>query len=315
LKLARKVSAILFGAALITGLAACSGSDGTTPTDQTSAAASSEAANAGAGLNLIFTNEPAPVFATSAYRQQLIEIEAVEALGSPTTAMFFPPGWNGNSHPFKTCPAEGLPIPNTTQLDNPSEIVQDPYGGGYQLNQGGIVKPQADPNGVYTPTSSSGTYVSCLSTTGGLQAAYWEGDMYAQTGDAIWNTTLAMVQDVGPDQLPVCTAMVAHAHDGSGIKPGTSYTHCVKAPCPAGHHTIACDPSTTAYIPSGTPSGKVTLTARDVSSTPITLNCSMHEGTIWQNGRKQTHQGLVSTCGYPGGLSLTFAPWGIVSAH
>lgn len=312
----KKLGTLLFTGALLAGLAACTGnSSGTDANAGTSAAASAEASNAGAGLNLIFTNQPAPIFATSAYRQQLIEIESVEALGSPTTAFFFPPGWNGQgSHPFKVCPAEGLPIPNTTQLDNPSEIVQDPYGGGYNLNQGGLVKPQADPNGVYTPTSSSGTYVTCLSSSGGLQAAYWEGDMYAQTGDAIWNTTLSMVQDVGPDQLPVCTNVTARTGDGSGIAAGTTYAHCVKAPCPAGHHTVACEPSTTAYIPSGTPSGKVVLTARDISSRPLTLTCSMHSGTVYRNGKMVSTAGIESTCLYPGGLSLTFAPWGIVHA-
>ena len=199
----RKLASLLAAGMLIVGLAACTSSGSSDSNGSTNAAASAEATNSGAGLDLIFTNQPAPIFATSAYRQQLIEIEAVEALGSPTTAFFFPPGWNGNSHPFKTCPAEGLPIPNTTQLDNPDEIVEDPYGGGYQENNGGQVEPRADPNGVYTPTSSSGTYVACLSSSGGLDAAYWEGDMYAQTGDAAWDNSTGTIQDIGPSQLPV----------------------------------------------------------------------------------------------------------------
>jgi hypothetical protein len=56
-----------------------------------------------------------------------------------------------------------------------------------------------------------------------------------------------------------------------------------------------------------------TNNVNSVTSAPIVLNCEMREGTIWQDGRKSTHQGLVSTCQYPGGLSLTFAPRGIVS--
>lgn len=305
-KLRKKLGAILFAFALIAGLAACSSSDNSQPVDQTSAAASSEAANAGAGLDLIFTNQPAPVFATSAYRQEFIEIEAVEALGTPTTAFFFPPGWAGNgSHPFKVCPAQGLPIPNSTQLDNPSEIVQDPYGGGYRLNNGGLVKPQADPVGVYTPTTGTGTYVSCVGKGGSLDASYWEGDVFAESAPAIWNTTEGMIQDIGPARLPQCTAVTASAtYNPLKLQLGTSYEHCVPA---AG---------TTAKvwgIPRATSHGYV-LTARYASQGPLTVRCSLKRASYYdQKSGKFRHDGMTSTCQFPDSTTLTFAPWGIVS--
>jgi hypothetical protein len=296
-----KITALALGLAALLPLAACTSSSDSSPNDTTTAAASAEASNAGAGLNLIFTNQPAPVFPTSAWRMQLIEVEAVEALGSPTTAFLMPPGWNGSgSHPFKVCPAEGLPIPNTAQLDNPDEIVQDPYGGGYKLNQGGLVKPQADPNGVYTPASSSGTYIACLNASGGLRAAYWEGDVFAETGSAVWDSTAGMVRDIGPSQLPQCTVETAHAGDGSGVPAKTSYYHCVKAP------------STAAWtLPGRDASGRIVTTAY-TSSAPLVISCTMHDGTLLHNGKETRVHGIESTCGFPGDLQLTFAPWGIV---
>lgn len=86
----KKASALLIAAGLVTSLAACT--SGSSPNDATNAASSAEAQQAGAGLDLIFTNQPDPVFPTSAWREQLMEVEATEALGTPTTAFFFPPG-------------------------------------------------------------------------------------------------------------------------------------------------------------------------------------------------------------------------------
>ena len=40
----------------------------------------------------------------------------------------------------------------------------------------------------------------------------------------------------------------------------------------------------------------------------------MHSGRERVNGKVRTVQGLESTCKFPGDLSLTFAPWGILSA-
>lgn len=289
--------------ALALVLAACSSGSTTDPNAAASHAAAAESGNAGAGLNLIFNNQPAPIFATSAYRQQLIEIEAVEALGTPTTAFMFPPGWNGSgSHPFHVCPAQGLPIPNSTQLDNPVEIVQDPYGGGYQLNRPGIAKPQADPIGVYTPTTGTGTYVTCLGKGGTLVVASWEGDVYDEAAPAIWNTSEQMVQDIGPGALPICTLTTARTGDGSKIAAGTTYEHCIPKPKTA---SFPMEPRSNSH-------GGITLTAYHGHG-PLVMRCSYKQGT-YLNTRtgKYAHNGVVSTCTYPDGIALTFAPWGIV---
>lgn len=294
----------LAGAVLLAGtlVAGCTSSGSDTTNNNTVKANAAETANAGAGLDLIFTNQPAPIFTTSAYRQQLIEVEAVEALGTPTSEFFFPPGWNGSgAHPFKTCTAQGLPIPNSTSLTNPEEIVQDPYGGGYQLNQGGIDKPQADPIGVYAPTTGQGTYVTCLGKGGSLDVTEWEGDVFSESAPAIWNQSEGMIQDIGPGTLPICTLLTSARGDGSKLKPGITYEHCIPKP------------HTTAYPMEPKPNGHggITLTAYH-SHGPLVMHCSYSKGTYVDTRNVTHHNGVVSSCTYPDGTALTFAPWGVV---
>jgi len=221
-------AAVALAALLLSTAGACSSSS--------SNGNAAESAAQGAGSALQEQNQPLPVFPTSAYRQELIEIEAIEALGTPTTSFFFPEGTTvvatsgGGEHfsapPMKICASEGLPIPNTASLSNPQQVVtQDSSGNGIQ---GGAVIGQMDPNGVYTPASSSGTNVLCLTASGGTKLAYWEGPVFAESGSATWSDAQGIV-DIGPSELPTCTIATARAGDGTGLNAGASYYHCVKA--------------------------------------------------------------------------------------
>jgi len=174
-----------------------------------------------AGVNLLEQNQPLPIFGTSAMRQELIQIEAIQALGTPTTTFFFPPGQGPGTGagPIKTCPSQGEPIPNTASLSNPHQVAS---------NGNGAVIDQMDPNGTYAPASSSGTYVLCVTPGGGVKLTYWEGDVFAESGTAVWNATTRQIEDAGPSQLPACTRQVAASGDGSGVSAGTSYYHCTK---------------------------------------------------------------------------------------
>jgi hypothetical protein len=190
-----------------------------------------ESSAQGTDTSLQEQNQPLPIFPTSAYRQELIEIEAIEALGSPTTTFFFPPnsvvvtssGTKFLAPPIKMCSSQGEPVPNTASLSNPLQVVtQDSSGNGIQ---GSAVVGQMDPNGGYVPNSSTGTDVLCDAANGGSRLAYWEGDVYAESGTAVWSDTEGIV-DVGPSALPVCVIRVAVGGDGSGVKAGTRYYHC-----------------------------------------------------------------------------------------
>jgi hypothetical protein len=185
-----------------------------------------EGAAQSAGTALQDQNQPVPIFPTSALRYNLILIEAIQALGTPTTTFFFPPGAAPNSGvtPIGSCPSQGEPIPNTASLTNPLQ----PYQGGVTTD-GGDVVGQEDPVGIYTPTSSSGTYVLCLTASGGVTLHYWEGDVYTVSGTAVWDAATHSVQQIGPSQLPVCTVLAAQPGDGTGLSQGTRYYHCIKA--------------------------------------------------------------------------------------
>jgi hypothetical protein len=117
-------------------------------------------------------NQPIPNLNYSQLRQNLIEVEKAQAAGVQTTTFFFN---QGGLDPLFICPSVGVPIPNTSSLSNPqrSEMHTGDSGGG------NVVIGQMDPNGVYTPESSSGTYVFCIDATGAPVATYWEGFVFS----------------------------------------------------------------------------------------------------------------------------------------
>ena len=76
--------------------------------------------------------------------------------------------WSYVQSPFTgkilwTCPSVGYPIPGGTQLTNPEQTI----GGGGSI-------PQAEPNGLFSPSSSQGTYVMCVNSDGTVSPAYVE---------------------------------------------------------------------------------------------------------------------------------------------
>jgi hypothetical protein len=215
----RKLAGLLTAAAAVilfifTGASACSSGSGQ--------AQSTESGQAAAGINLILSNQPVPIFPTSELRRNLTEVEAIQALGTPTTSFFFAPGAataGPGAHPIKVCTSQGEPIHATDELSNPQQTA------GYQND---TTIGQMDPNGIYAG-DSSGTYVLCLDASGTAKMAYWEGDVETESGTAVWNSTTGMIQDVGPSQLPVCSLKTAQSGDGTNLKAGTSYYHCVEA--------------------------------------------------------------------------------------
>lgn len=60
-----------------------------------------------------------------------------------------------NGHLHKLCDSVGYGISAATQYTNPQQEI-------YLGNYNAITLPQADPNGLYSPTDEEGTYVMCL---------------------------------------------------------------------------------------------------------------------------------------------------------
>ena len=59
-----------------------------------------------------------------------------------------------NGHTHKLCDSLGYGLPYATQYTNPQRVA---YG-----DHGSVAIPQADPNGLYSPSSAEGTWVMCL---------------------------------------------------------------------------------------------------------------------------------------------------------
>ena len=79
---------------------------------------------------------------------------------------------NGRLH-FR-CHSIGYGLPYSTQYTNPSKISSE-YGVNSNAHYVGGVIPQADPNGLFSPTSSEGTWVLCKNPkTNDIAPAYIE---------------------------------------------------------------------------------------------------------------------------------------------
>jgi hypothetical protein len=175
-----------------------------------SVAACTQAQNSGAASEAVQSDQiqthyqavqpPYEATGVSEYRANLNAAEATQTLGINTTSFFFNLGQNA---PFFSCPSHGGAVPNTAQLTNPSQIQPDP-----NQSSGSVVIGNMDPNGVYSPTSSSGTYVMCVNGAGQEYLVYWEGDVLQVNGNAAWNASLnggkGGIEVTGAPQMPVC---------------------------------------------------------------------------------------------------------------
>jgi hypothetical protein len=153
---------------------------------QQTEARQAENAAAGAGLSEIVRNQPPPVITHSQIRATLGEIEKAQADGVQTTSFFM---HIGVPDPINTCPSIGMPVPNTASLTNPQQTVW--------ASGGGATVGQMDPNGIYVPESSSGTYVLCIGPDGKAIATYWEGDVLTAAGPAVWDKAGHTVKQTG----------------------------------------------------------------------------------------------------------------------
>jgi len=60
-----------------------------------------------------------------------------------------------NNQLTKLCDSVGYGLPYATQYTNPQHLT-------YDNAHGGVILPQADPNGLYSPASAEGTWVLCV---------------------------------------------------------------------------------------------------------------------------------------------------------
>lgn len=178
----KKIVLVACSVALMLPLAACHGA-------QTSNGQAKENKAQAADTTTLINNQAPPGFNYSQIRQNLIDIETAEANGAQSTSFFFN---YGQRDPYMSCPSIGAPIANTTSLTNPSQIT---WGAN---NAGPAVTDQMDPNGVYAPTSSSGTWVLCVGADGKVVPQYAEGPVHAAFAPAVWDATNHQISIIGP---------------------------------------------------------------------------------------------------------------------
>ena len=75
---------------------------------------------------------------------------------------------NGNMH--KICNSVGYGLPYATQYTNPQRVAKSTE----TPEHGNVTLPQADPNGLYSPSSAEGTWVLCVDQKGKAKPVYIE---------------------------------------------------------------------------------------------------------------------------------------------
>jgi len=112
---------------------------------------------------LYVRNQPAPFFDFSLERDLMIQLYQLRN-NSLATYSVVQSEYTGKV--LWSCPSIGFPIPGGTQLTNPSapSVAHNALA----------VLPQAEPNGLYTPATSEGTYVMCVDEKGHVTPVYEE---------------------------------------------------------------------------------------------------------------------------------------------
>lgn len=105
-------------------------------------------------------NQPVPTFQWSLERHLMIQLYQARNT-TATTYSYVVNQYTGRIS--WSCTSLGFPIPATTQLTNPEQYA-------YQ----GATLPQAEPNGLFAPPSTNGTWVLCTGEGGLLEPVYVE---------------------------------------------------------------------------------------------------------------------------------------------
>lgn len=109
-------------------------------------------------------NQPAPTFDFSLERYLLTELYMARNRAVATFSYSQSP-WTGKI--LWSCPSIGFPLAANTQLTNPQKI-------SWRSGGGVGVLAQAEPNGLYTSPSTTGTFVMCTDQDGLVVPQYHE---------------------------------------------------------------------------------------------------------------------------------------------
>jgi len=133
---------------------------------------SKESNQVGQQQKVYVENQPVPAFDWSLERHIFTEI--YKARNNAVITYSYVRNFNGQVY-FK-CKSIGFPLPSNMQLTNP-EALYDWNGDGEPSMSDATALPQAEPNGLYSSPSTSGTYVMCLNSDGTVSPAYFEDNI------------------------------------------------------------------------------------------------------------------------------------------
>ena len=213
----------------------------------TGAAASANNTNSGILGHYNSVQPPLDPTGNSVYRDTLTYAEATHILGLNTYTFFMRKGGQGG--PFFQCASEGSAVPNTAELTNPQQYVSnadDP-----SLPSDGVaVIGNMDPDGVFPPAASQGTYVRCLYDNGKPYLVYSEPDvLQLNASNASWDPSLyggqggIVVPNGAIDGKPICQVRTIQEPSNSGAQPSSGgstspvqVTSCKAAPNSTPHN-------------------------------------------------------------------------------
>jgi hypothetical protein len=115
-------------------------------------------------------SQAAPFFDWSLERHLMIEL--YKARNDAVVTYSYVRNIQGNV--IFSCNSIGFPVPSNEQLTNPESLASPNY-------RDSSVLPQAEPNGMYSSPSTSGTFVFCLSDDGSVSPSYFEQDVETHT--------------------------------------------------------------------------------------------------------------------------------------
>ena len=191
------IGSVLIGVAALT---ACS--HGSVPTGQTK-----ESAQQAQDQTNLENSQPLPIVFYSQERQNLIDIELAEVNDVRTTSFLI-----GYGHLLWSGPTIGFGIPDSASLSNPTQISwkYNSWNGG-SMDDGVI--DQMDPNGIYAPTTSAGTWVIGLDANGVAYINRMEDNVDTLGCPAEWD---AKAYAAGEQPMKCTGAPTAIAQTGKG---------------------------------------------------------------------------------------------------
>jgi hypothetical protein len=164
----------------------CAGNDGCTQ-DVPATSVKKEANIVEKQQSIYVSAQPVPVFDWSLERHLMTELYKARN-NAVNTYSYVRNQYTGKV--LSSCPSIGFPISAATQLTSPQRT-EEHWG---QSAGGNVVIPQPEPNGLFSPPESRGTYVMCVNEDGSVSPRYYEEDVEAY---------VTPMKEVGGQMVPV----------------------------------------------------------------------------------------------------------------